>query len=323
MGKRIPLYGVEDWSSQHHLAALEAYIAKGHSCATNSVQTAVQACLELLGTRSSIVPVILPVTAPPDTLAGVLRAGAHPLLLDIDEDSLQLDPAQLRDAIATLAEEDKVPIVLFNRPFGSPVSPDLLVQVDELCTICDSRLVPHPDMVEEDLPAVFNIFDLTPICGNGAVVVHAFPKQVAQLRAVRNGPLGLGGALSEPQARNVLAHLKSYPLEVSLYKSVVCSFLEEPEAPEHLLHSKWPAPLWFRVPNARKAVAQLASYGIEAAVGLTPLYILEEVKSRYQEEPEYPVADKLQNSFVCVPTHQDVQGHEKKIIKYINEVQSE
>lgn len=320
MGK-ISLYGVEDWSSQRHLDSLEAYIAKGHTCVTNGVQTAVQACLELLGTRSSVVPVILPITASPDTLAGVLRAGAHPLLLDIDEETLQMDPAQLQEAIELLAQDEKVPIVFFNRPFGSPVRPELLDQVEELCSVCVADVIPHPDLVEEDLPAVFNIFDLTPVCGNGAAIIHVFHAQVKQLKAVRSAPIGLDAALSETQAKHVLANLKSFPLEVSLYKNVVCSFLEEPEAPEHLLHSKWPAPLWFRVPNARRVVAHLASYDIEASVGIQPLYNLEEVKGRYMEDPEYPVADKLQNSFVCVPTHQDVQGLEKQIIKYIKEVQ--
>lgn len=318
MGK-LSLHGVEDWGSYRHLTALEAYIAKGHTCVTNGVQTAVQACLELLGTRTSIVPVILPITASPDTLAGVLRAGAHPMLLDIDEKTLQMDPAQLRDALQLMEEQEQVPIVLFNRPFGSPVSSDLMVQVDDLCTICDSRLIPHPDLVEEDLPAVFNIFDLTPICGNGAAIVHVFHAQVKQLKAVRSASMGLDAALSETQAKNALANLKSFPLDVSLYKKVVCSYLEQ--SPDSLLHSKWPAPLWIRVPNARRVVAHLASYDIEAVVGILPLHHLEEIKGRYQVDPEYPVADKLQNSFVCVPTHQAVQGREAEIIKYIKEVQ--
>lgn len=319
MGTKVPLYGVEDWFSHEHLTKLESFIAGEHACATNSVQTAVQACLELLGTRTDVIPVIMPVTSPPDTLSGVLRSGAHPLLLDINEWTLQMDTEQLKDALTMLEGEDRVPIVLFNRPFGQPVSPELLDLVQELPTVCDSRVVPHPDLSGEDLPCSFNIFDLTPICGSGSVIVHGFAAQVSQLKEVRSGPMGHSGALSEQQSKHVRAVLQSYTLQTKLYREV-CESLISGDKLEFLESSKWPAPLWVNVPNARLVVAHLRSYGIEAVVGLYPLCNLEEVKRRYAEEPEYPVAQKLENSFVCIPTHQDVRGKEQDIIKYIKEV---
>lgn len=314
----IPLYGEEDWFSLKHLSALEMYIAGKHTCATNTVQTAVQACLELLGTRTDVVPVILPVTAPPDTLAAVLRSGAHPLLLDIEEETLQLDPEQLKDAIDMLEEDERVPIVLLNRPFGQPVRPELLEAVADLPSICDSRLLPHPELEEDDLPCSFNIFDLTPICGSGAVIVHPFVTQVQHLKEVRNGSMGLSGALSEQQAKHALAVLKSFPLQVKLYEESLNQLMAY--GLEVMGPSKWPAPLWLKVPNARLVVAHLASYGIDSAVGLSPLYNLEEVKRRYKEDPEYPVAEMLENSFVCIPTHQKVQGREEEIVNRIKEV---
>jgi dTDP-4-amino-4,6-dideoxygalactose transaminase len=318
MGNKIPLYGEEDWFSLKHLSALEMYIAGKHTCATNTVQTAVQACLELLGTRTDVVPVIMPVTAPPDTLAAVLRSGAHPLLLDIEEETLQVDPEQLRDAISMLAEEERVPIVLLNRPFGQPVLPELLEAIADLPSVCDSRLIPHSELEEDDLPCSFSIFDLTPICGSGAIIVHPFVTQVKQLKEVRNGPMGLSGALSEQQAKHAVAVLKSFPLQVKLYEESLNQLMSY--GLDVMGPSKWPAPLWLKVPNARLIVAHLASYGIASAVGLYPLYGLEEVRRRYTEEPEYPVAEKLENSFVCIPTHQKVQGREEEIVNRIKEV---
>jgi dTDP-4-amino-4,6-dideoxygalactose transaminase len=317
MGK-ISLYGEEDWFSLKHLSALEMYIAGKHTCATNTVQTAVQACLELLGTRADVVPVIMPVTAPPDTLAAVLRSGAHPLLLGIDEETLQIDLEQLKDAIAMLEEDERVPIVLLNRPFGQPVRPELSEVIADLPSVCDSRLLPHPELEEDDLPCSFNIFDLTPICGSGAVIVHPFVTQVKQLKEVRNGPMGLAGALPEQQAKHALAVLKSFPLQVKLYEESLNQLMSY--GLDVMGPSKWPAPLWIKVPNARLIVAHLASYDIASAVGLHPLYGLDEVKRRYKEDPEYPVAEKLENSFVCIPTHQKVQGREEEIVKRIKEV---
>jgi dTDP-4-amino-4,6-dideoxygalactose transaminase len=50
------------------------------------------------------------------------------------------------------------------------------------------------------------------------------------------------------------------------------------------------------------------------------LYNLDEIRRRYAEDPEYPVAEKLENSFVCIPTHQKVQGREEEIVNRIKEV---
>lgn len=318
MGKHLELYGEEDWFSHKHQSALELYIAGKHTCATNTVQTAVQVCLELLGTCVDVVPVIMPVTAPPDTMAAVLRSGAHPLLLDIEEETLQIDPEQLRDAIDMLAEEERVPIVLLNRPFGQPVRPDILEAIADLPSICDSRLVPHPELEEDDLPCSFNIFDLTPICGSGAIIVHPFVTQVGQLKEVRSGSMGLSGALSEQQAKHAHAVLKSFPLQIKLYKETLNQLMAY--GLEVMGPSKWPSPMWIKVSNARLVAAHLASYDIISVVGLYPLYDLEEVKRRYVEEPEYPVAEKLENSFVCIPTHQEVQGREEEIVNRIKEV---
>jgi hypothetical protein len=272
---KVTLYK-EDWYSRTWTTCLEDYIAPKHSCATSSVQVAVQACLELLGTRTEVVPVIMPVTSAPDTLSAVLRSGAHPLLLDIDEVHLQMDVEQLKDALSLVAEEDKVPVVLFNRPFGDPIRPELLEMIQDLPSIMDARLEPHKHLGVDDLCCTFNIFDLTPVCGGGGFVIHGFSKQVKQIKQVATGVMGLGGRLPELLAERAFTEIKCLDHDV-------------------------PEPLeWIKVPNARRAAATLASHNIEAVVSVFPLYKLEEVKRRYSEEPEYPIAEKVENSYICV-----------------------
>ena len=308
---------IEDWFSHQHLKKLEKLIAPGYSCAFDSVQNAVQAACELLGARIDMVPVILPVTAPPDTLAAVLRAGCHPLLLDIEEDTLQMNPSQLKEVIDLLEEEEKVPIVLFTRPAGLPINPALLRMVEDLPSIADTRLLPHPELVGEDVPCSFNIFDLTPICGSGAVVVHAFEDNLPHLKEVRNGPMGLNAMLPEQQAKHAYAVLGCFGIELDMYKDVSTHFAKHLPV---LGPSRWPAPVWVRVDNARSVATHLASYDIQAKIGLYPLYKLEEVRIRYAENPDYPVAESLENSFLCIPTHQNVQGKEEDIVTRIKEV---
>jgi dTDP-4-amino-4,6-dideoxygalactose transaminase len=304
----------EDWFSHNHLTALESFIAEEHACAVSTTQIAVQSCLELLGTRTALVPVIAPITLPPDSLSGVLRAGAHPLLLDIDKDTLQMDADQLREVIEILDNEGNTPIVLFNRPFGSHISAKLLDLVQDLPSIVDSRLLPHDSLTEDDLPCVFNLFDLTPICGGGAIILHKYVEQVAQLKLVRSGPMGLSGALSEPQAEMALRKLKDFETRLEHYKKVVDRFLVHEFEVQMYGPCDQPSILWLKVSNARQFAATLKSYGIEAVIGIVPLYRLEEVRRRYAEEPDYPVVDSLENKFVCVPAEEEVI---RKVIEII------
>jgi len=194
-------------------------------------------------------------------------------LLDVDEETLQMDVDQLKDALSLMAEGEKVPVVLFNRPFGNPIRPELLELVQDLPSIMDSRLVPRKDLGEDDLCCTFNIFDLTPLCGAGGFIIHGYAKQVKQLKQVATGVMGLGGILPELLAEKAVTEIKLDTIE----------------------------PLeWVKVTNDRRAAATLASYDIEAVIAVFPLYKLDEVKRRYSEEPEYPIAEKVENSYICV-----------------------
>ena len=281
----------EDWFSFEHVRALEDYTCAEFGCSFNSVQSATQACLELLGARSAPLPVIMSVTAPPDTLSGVLRAGGHPLLLDIDEDTLQIDEKALKETIAILEEENNIPLVLLTRPLGKPISDSMLEIIKEQPSILDARLLPHPDLSVDDLTCTFNIFDLTPVCGTGALVIHRFLKQIEQLKHVRSGPMGLGASLPELDAKFALKELKA--LGDRATKSPIS---------------------WFKVEDADEAVKLLNSNDIESAKAVVPLYILSEVKRRFQEEPEYPVAEKMSNKYICVSSDEDVVEEVKGIL---------
>jgi hypothetical protein len=279
------------------LEELEQLVAGPYACATASVQIAVQSCLELLGTRVDVIPVIMPVTSAPDTLAAVLRAGGHPLLLDIEEEHLQLDPAQLRDALEMLEEQKRVPVILFNRPFRAPVREELLEMVLDYPSIVDSRVVPHEKLTGLDICCTFNVFDLSTVCEAGALIIHKFPEQVDQLKMVRSGPMGLDGALPEMLAKEAVYVHGCWQNTRKHYWGEVEKFI----GTEHQVMgpSTEPGVVWLKVDNARRTAATLKSYGVEAVLGLAPLYDLEEVKRRYREEPEYPVTKALENSFVC------------------------
>lgn len=302
--------------------ALENYIAPSFTTAFNTNQTAIQACLELLGSRSALTPIIMPVTAPPDTVAAALRSGGHPLLLDIEEDTLQMSPKQLQEALEAL----ETPVVLLTRPGGRVVDPRLETLVEDYPTICDSRLIPHNDLTRGDLPAVFNVFDLSPVVGAGSVVLHASSEQVKLLKLVRSGVIGHDGALpgllaSDAQLRidtDLGDWIGAYDQATDTYSGL----LDSGEFPDIIPFAtgEWPSAYYVKVPNAKKAIAQLHGVGVKALLGVYPLYNLEEIRRRYVEEPDYPVAEKLSNKVLCLPANLNVLGKEEKVLKAIQEV---
>lgn len=322
--QQIPLYTLDgrDWLGGEYLNQLESFIGARYTCACSSVQIALQSCLELMGTRTDMIPVVMPVTAAPDALSAVLRAGGRPMLLDIDENTLQMDPEQMKVAL----EELEVAIIFFTRPGGMPVDDRLIELAKDYPSIVDSRLAPHPDMGSDDLPAVFNVFDLTSVCGGGGVIVHKFKEQVAQLKIVRSGVMGHAGALSELQAQHALQELKKMPEYQAQHQQTASKIIDSLKAQDlsdilPYAASKWPSPLYIWVPNAYTVAAHLNSYGFETLMGVYPLCRLAEVRRRYIEEPEYPMAEKLMKEVICVPTHKGVVGYEQKFAEWIGEIQ--
>ncbi len=267
----------------------------------NTYQLAIQASLELMGTRTAPIPVILPITASPETIAAVLRSGASPVLLDVDYLTLQMNPTQLQEAL----EELKDAIVLLTVPGGQPIDPGLLKQVQALPTIIDTHLVPDSEM--HAYLGSFTVYDLSAMCGSGGVVFHKYLPQLAELTVIRSGMMGHSGKMSWPQVNYInqrasLAHLRreDQASVANLYsaflqshnKSGMIVFKDSPNWPYYLV----------RVPDARRVVAHLQDQGVQAVLGCYPLHLLDELKDRWQEEPQYPTAVKLMDEIVALPT---------------------
>ena len=67
-------------------------------------------------------------------------------------------------------------------------------------------------------------------------------------------------------------------------------------------------------PDAEKAILTLNAADIESVKSVVPLYILDEVKRRYKEVPEYPVAEKLFNKYICLSSEGDVVEEARGIL---------
>ncbi len=313
--------GRNDFSGTVEQTRLEQYFGPA-AVAFGTYQASLSAILEVLGTRTHLIPVVMPITASPDTIAATLRAGGDPVLLDILPQTLQMDPGELRLVLSEL----KAAVVILTRPAGQAVDPELLAVVGENPTILDSRLPPHEKIADQCI-CTFNVFDLAPIIGTGSVVIHKFDQQVRELKLVRNGLLGLCGNLNDALAAYALKRLKADPgLDTRrgvqgtvayeyiklLKEKYVFPFDESPEWPYFIV----------RVDNADKVVAHLHSE-VELVKPVFPLHMLSDVNRRWMEKPEYPVAEGLWRKLVALPTHVGILGKESMIVSKLSEVAHE
>ncbi len=311
--------GVHDRTGTSGQKKLEQFLGPA-SVAFSTYQAAITATLEVLGSRTHDIPVIMPVTASPDTIAAVLRSGASPLLLDIDPLTLQLDVALLKEVLTEL----EAAVVLLDRPGGRKVEPALLEIVQDLPTIIDTRLVPNLG-IENDCVGTFTVFDLGPVIGTGAVVIHKYSEQINELKIIRNGILGLAAHLTDTLSLEAHEQLKLDPLlenrkqiqrEVAeeyqrlLQGKHECFFADNEEFPYFILS----------VVDADKVVAHLHTYDIAALKPVYPLHLIPNISRRWAETPSYPNAESVSSRLVSLPTHPGVRGKEADIISKLLEV---
>lgn len=309
--------GICDYGGSAELGKLEHYFGPA-ATVFSSYHSGIVAILEILGSRTNDIPVILPVTSTPEVLGAVLRSGASPFLLDIEPDHFQLDPNLLVEVL----EELKTAVVILNRPAGIPVNPKLLEICSELPTIIDTKLPPSLD-IADDCVGSFTVFDFAPIIGSGSLVIHRYAQQVAELKAVRGGILGLSANMNDALSALALRRLQSDP-RLDQYKqsrtAIINNYVKS--FGDKLSYIKVPNPqfLVVQVPNADRSVAYLHGEGFTLTKPIFPLHLLSNVNKRWTQKPEYPVAEKLHNNYVALPIHAGILGKEEHITSKLIEI---
>jgi hypothetical protein len=202
----------------------------------NTVQNAVQACMEMFGSRSHMIAVILPVTAPQEVLAGVIRGGAQPLLLDVTEDGTELSADDLKECLETLDAGAVVCLVRTNHE--ERFTSELMEFVEDYPTLVINGFAPFtPSSTPAD--GDFNLHYLDPWVGTGAVIQTRFTEQISDLKLIRSGTMGLGADLVpqlQIEARNNIRIVGAKPFELSgeplhLVPEISQRWLESPSYP--------------------------------------------------------------------------------------------
>lgn len=264
-----------------------------------SFQDAVEGILELMGTRASTTPVIIPVTASVEVVSAALRAGAQPVIMDVAPDTLQYDPKELKDLLDVFEEV----IVLVDLPFGCPVDPGVKEVLENQPWLLTSQLGLPPT---GDSTANFDIYSIVPITGSGAVLTTKHLKQLPDIYTVRDGTLGHSGKPGAGQASS-WAGWNTLRVQHHVDCLRVKHTYEEMFKAAGLVKYLTKFPTDFAVPihvnSAQQVGSLLALHGIETILAIQPLSFVPEIRARYQEPPSYPVAEALADKLLLLPCH--------------------
>lgn len=302
--------GIEDLESFVGLKALEEFFGP-HAVVVNTKQMAVQICLEIMGTKNHMIPVVAPVTTSIEVLTAVMDSGALPVILDIDTSTLQVKLDDLRE----LLQEGPGAVVILDRVGAYPVDQHVLEAVLDVPTIAVLRSPPHDCTDQLDLEATFTVYDLSEVIGEGAVIFHSNLDLIKELKALRGGPLGHKAWLTDDLCFNALYRLE-YELDEreQVYHSVWQAFeweLNESDRADILL---WDSadligPIYFQVPDAARMVEHLRSHGIPCRRAFFPLHMVPEIARRMprSKEADYSGAEMLFKHTIMLPSHSGIE----------------
>lgn len=156
-----------------------AALAQPHVVACSNGTAALHASLAALrvGAGNSVITTALSFVA---TASSIVHAGATPLFCDVD-DSLNLDPQKLDDALRTAKDAGRRPAaVIFVHLYGNPTN------VADVAAVCDRHGVP---LVEDCAQAIGARLSGRPIAGFGRIAAFSF-------YATKNLAAGEGGAVA-------------------------------------------------------------------------------------------------------------------------------
>lgn len=267
---------------------------------------AIQATLEVLGTRETPLPVIFPVIAEPEVLSAILRAGALPYPVDITED-LQMCPEALKAALEKLGTA----IIMFTPVLNQDISSELTEIAKDHLSIA---VYPFAGS-ENDCKSTFVLRDHRTRNYSHCAVITKFAEQEAELIKIRDGILGLhcGETLSK----------NSYG--ISWYDGMISQMVNNgllatfPVTKKRYMWTEYPVRLG--VSKAREIVATLGEgkeYWMRkiGRVGVIPLYDYEEIKSRWPlKNAEFPMAEKVKNEYIFFKPMYD--GMPKKVAEVV------
>jgi perosamine synthetase len=311
------------------------FVGANHSIGLNSGTAALHLALSLFDIRNK--EVILPSLSFVSTAHAVIYNGGKPVFVDVDENTLCINPDLLDEKI-----NSKTKIIL---PVHFAGYPSNLKKIQKLTRKNGLYLV------EDAAHAAGSIYDNKRIGSHGDAVCFSFhpvknlampnggaisinttnseylAKKLKILRwcgiSERNGvnynisELGWNYYMDEISAAIGLEQLKKLNKMNSKRKFVAKRYSEELQLENKLSYNKDCSYhfYWIRVKNRSKFMAELRKHKIETGIHYKPIHTMK----YYNTKKKLPITEKIGSEIVSIPTHPNLTDDDVSyIIKCIN-----
>jgi len=264
--------------------------------------------------------VIVPAMTAAYTGLAVIAAGARPVIVDVDTDTLTIDPAACAAAV-TARTRAIVPVHLY----GQPADMDAVRRVAERHSLaivedcCQAHLATENGVAVGTRAdaAAFSFYPTKNLgaLGDGGAVITANASVAARIRRLRHGgqsdrhhhvEAGVNSRLDELQAAVLAARLPRLPHWTARRRALAAIYRRElppwvttirERDPGHVYHL-FPV----RVPERDALQAHLASAGIETLIHY-PVTLTKQPAFSTFGSPECPVAASAAGEVLSLPLH--------------------
>ncbi len=286
-----------------------------HAVAVSSGTAALHLAVLALGLEPGD-EVIVPAYTFPATANVVALAGARPVLVDVDPETMNLDPGRVYDAV-TPRTRAVLAVHLFGRPLdwealGSAVSPEIAL-IEDAAGALGARWQGMPCGGLGTMGCLSFHPRKIVTTGEGGAVTTSDAELAASIRRLRHHGLDPGAdivqpstnyrladilcAIGIPQLRRLDELLAERTRIAAGYTERLAGMVEVPDADEGDTHG-WQAYV-IRLDRRREAMETLRAEGIEVQIGTYALHHL----SAYRDQGPFPGADETFERALALPLH--------------------
>ncbi len=309
---------------------LKEHLDVKHLLFVTNGTVALQIAIKALGLTGEIITTPFTYIA---TTSSIVWEGCQPVFVDIDKNSLNIDPAKIEEAIT-----EKTSAIMATHVYGNPCDVEAIEKIakkHDLKVIYDAA---HAFGVKVNGKSVFDYGDISTCSlhatklfhsGEGGLVITKSPKLLKEMSHIRNfghdGPekfynLGINGKNSEFHAAMGLANL-NYIEEIHNQRKLLSERYDE-----KLKHLKAVRPKWHEESECNYAYYALVFESEHFMLECFENLKLNEIFGRryfypslasnlpYLKSKELPTTDDISKRVLCLPLYYDLTLAEVDLI---------
>ncbi|WP_322971402.1 DegT/DnrJ/EryC1/StrS family aminotransferase [Faecalibacter sp. LW9] len=309
---------------------LKTYLKLKHLLYVTNGTVALQMAIKALKLQGEIITTPFSFVA---TTSSIVWEGCQPVFVDIDKDSLNIDPHQIEEAITP-----NTSAILATHVYGNPCDVEAIQRIadkHQLKVIYDAA---HAFGVEVNGKSIFEYGDIS-TCSlhatklyhsvEGGLVVTKDPELLKELTSIRNfgiaghdafSTLGINGKNSEFHAAMGIANLK-YIDEIKAKRTALSQHYEE-----RLQHLKAVRPLWHSNSENNGAYFPMVFESEELMLKCKEKLQMAEIGTRryfypslasalpYLDPVAMPITDDISRRVLCLPLYYSLSFEEVDLI---------